>query len=226
MVQSPSNVVSRTGSSSITTRVNPRLVETLRTDESSYFFDAYNSRRAADPRLPRTLDRQKVQEGKLYYKDLTGFETDGLKVLSHTTEPQWQTLSKRKLKGLAAVIGVITSLGSAIYLAYSSVKKILRHFGVGDSETANKSVGNAFLLGSISGMATGLAQENKNWFLGSGGMGILGRFLDKPWGLALFSIFDGLNAIGMGEVSRRDKKNATDTSDSIFNRPNLQAFKF
>lgn len=190
-----------------------RLLE----DESNRVQSTYEDRKSNNPELPNNINFEELRKGKIQYEDLAGYEDDGVKVLSHHRESESKLKALKTLRYGASGLSVITSIMSSVYLLFSGFKKLTSSIGLGDVESANAHTGRAFNLGAVAGVANAAAQENFNWGLGSLGMGLLGKHLDKPWGLALFSIFDGLNAIGMGEVNRRDKKNGNAFKNSIFN---------
>lgn len=186
----------------------------------------YEERRKNNSKLPPNLNIEKLEKGEIHYNDLTGFKTDGVEIVSHTHESKSKLNLQRNLR-----IGATATAVAASGLAFASLfraggKLLSATSGDGDIDDAYRSVGNAMSIGAVAGIANAGSQENLNWGIGAAGMGLMGRFLDKPWGLALFSMFDGLNALGMGEVNCRDKKNVTAMPDSIFNNPNLKFLEF
>ncbi len=186
----------------------------------------YEERRKNNSRLPSNLNTEKLEKGEISYNDLTGFKSDGVEIVSHTHESKSKLNLQRNIR-----IGATATAVAASGLAFASLfraggKLLSATSGEGDLDDAYRSVGNAMSIGAVAGIANAGSQENLNWGIGAAGMGLMGRFLDKPWGLALFSMFDGLNALGMGEVNCRDKKNVTAMPNSIFNNPNLKFLEF
>lgn len=188
--------------------------------------DNYENRRKDNSKLPVSLNREKLEQGVIHYDDLTGHKSNGIEIVSHKHVDKSRLTLERNLR-IGTTATAVAASGLAFASLLNSGKKLLSAvFGNGELDDAYSSVGNAMTIGAVAGVANASSHENLNWGIGSAGMGILGRFLDKPWGLALFSIFDGLNALGMGEVNCRDKKNVTAMSKSIFNQPNLKFLEF
>ena len=188
--------------------------------------DIYEDRRKNNPKLPANLNKEKLEQGIIHYDDLTGHKGNGIAIVSHKHISTSQLNIEKKLR-VGATVTAIAASGAAFASLLDSGKKLLSAtIGNGNLDDAYHSVGNAMSIGAIAGIANSASHENWNWGIGSAGMGIFGRFLDKPWGLALFSMFDGLNALGMGEVNCRDKKNITAMPNSIFNYPKLKFLSF
>ena len=205
----------------------PRVLSDLYKNEAyEGFLDVYEKRRKENPSLPANLDRESLQNGKIRYQDLSNHKSSGIQILSHTHIPESRLKFERNLR-VGATATAVAASGAAVYSLFNSGKNLLSSvFGNGDMDEAYNSVGNSMTIGAIAGVANACSHENVNWGLGSLGMGIFGRYLDQPLGLALFSAFDGLNALGMGEVNCRDKKNVTAMPNSIFNHPNLKFLEF
>ncbi len=206
-----------------------RLLEATN-DESEVFFSTYAERcRLHDNekyKLPPPLRKPTSSSPYVDYDDLTGYSMPGMKVISHKKESMKKLKFERGMRATASGLGSVLSLGATLGLFYSGAKTVGAMFSGNDQEDANKVSANSFALTAIAGAGNALAQENVNWGLGSVGMGFLGRYLDKPAGLALFSIFDGLNAIGMGQVKLRDQKNVIPLDNSIFDKPGLKNLQF
>lgn len=191
------------------------------------FSRSYGQKRKDDPRLPPNLNTEKIKQGILQYNSLQRYEQPGIEIVQQVEQSEPTLRSWRAARIFAALTAIILNIGAAIGLVISGTKLLLASlFDRGDMEQAHLNTSNSFLAGSLAGIANGASHESWNWLIGTGGMGIFSRFLNKPWGLALFSIFDGLNAIGMGEVKCRDKKNVTPMPRSIFNTPALAPLNF
>ncbi len=187
----------------------------------------YEKKRRQNSTLPPNLNSEKLEQGLLQYENLHKFADDGVFVEEHKYENS-SKLSLMRGARIGATFGAVgLNIASSLGLFYSGAKLFLSTlFGRGDIEDAYSSTNKSFILSSLAGLGNAASHENVNWAGGAAGMGLLSKYLDKPWGLAIFSIFDGLNAMGMGEVNRRDKKNATAIAKSIFINPKLEAFKF
>lgn len=191
------------------------------------FENNYAKKRNEILELPPSLNSEKLKIGLLQYDNLQGYNQAGVQVLSHRYVDESTLKMQRSMRVGATVTAVGFCLASAIGLIYSGSKLLLHSlFNRGDLDEAYSSTAKAFTVGSVAGIANSASHENLNWGIGAAGMGLLSRFINKPWGLALFSVFDGLNAMGMGEVNCRDKKNVMASPRSIFNKPALSVFKF
>ncbi len=131
---------------------------------------------------------------------------------------------ERGIKTVGSALAVGSNTLASGLLAYFGGKLLLNSGG--DTEDNYKSIGKGFAVSAAAGIATAFAQENANWGVGAAGMGIFSKFLDKPWGLPLFAIFDGISSIGMGEVRYRQEQNAHSVQRSIFSNPKLYALRF
>lgn len=200
----------------------------LAEDEALIAFSrSYGQKRKDDPRLPPNLNTEKLKEGILQYDSLQGYHQPGIEIVEQIEQNESTLQSWRAARIFATLTAIVVNIGAAIGLVISGTKLLLASlFDRGNLDQAHTNTSNSFLAGSLAGIANGTSHESWNWLIGAGGMGIFSRFLNKPWGLALFSIFDGLNAIGMGEVKCRDKKNVTPMPHSIFNTPALAPLKF
>lgn len=190
------------------------------------FLGGYEVRASKDKSLPRNLIKSELQKGRLQYHNLTGYKGYGFEIISDSVVSPQRLKFERTLRKGGTVVAVLTSLSSTFGLFISSFKQVRNIIGFNDDDSTFSSVRNSFLLGSIAGIANAFSHENLNWGIGAAGMGALGQYLDRPWGLALFSIFDGLNAMGMGEVKCRNKKNQKATFKSIFDNAKLKSFAF
>lgn len=207
--------------------VVPGVVKRLGENEAlNTFARAYAERQQGNSNLPPNLNLNSLEKGVLGYENLTGFKGEGYEITTHTEVPQKKLESDINLRKVAAGTSTVLSLATTVGLALSAKKLFSSAFGGGDEDEAHRITRNTFALGAIAGIANAASHENLNWGLGSLGMGLLGSNIDKPLGLALFSIFDGLNAMGMGEVNRRDKKNIMAITHSIFDKSILKKFEF
>ncbi len=198
-----------------------RLLRVL-DNEEQVIWRTYGPRREENNFLPPPLKRG----NSIDYEDLTGFELPGLKVTSHKKVSPSRLGAERTMRAAACGAGSVLSVGATLGLFYSGFKTLTAVLRGSDQEEANNASAKSFALTAAAGVGTALAQENVNWGAGALGMGLMGKYLDTPIGLAAFSIFDGLNAIGMGQVKLRDNKNINGTSkNSIFNNTNLSFLK-
>ncbi len=165
-------------------------------------------------------------EGITDYKDLSGFKTAGIEVVKHEKISE-QTLKLQRYGKIGATVGAVAlNAGAALGLFYSGAKLLLNSVRNNDVEDSYKSLGNAYSASAVAGALTGAAHESAEWSLGNIGMGVFSRYLDSIWGLAGFSISEGLSSIGMGQVRYRDKQNVYAVRNSIFNNPSLSKFRF
>ena len=192
-----------------------------------------NLSRAVDYRnlsstITERLDPESLKKGITKYKDLTNYNQGGIQVLEHKVVPE----SNLKLQGYGKVAVSVGALGfiaaAAVGLATAGVKLLFNAVSGRDTDDSYNLLGKAYAGSSLAGALTGLAQERWEWVLGAGGMGLVGATtgLKDPSGLALFSFFDGLQNIGMGLARKRDEKNISVITNSIFNSPVLSKFKF
>lgn len=174
----------------------------------------------------KTINQDVLKEhGIPEYRDLTGYKTDGIEVKSHIKVPE-STLKLQRYGRIGATVGAVAlNALSALGLFYSGAKLFLNSFN-GDVEDSYKSLGNAYSASAIAGAMTGAAHESPEWSLGNIGMGAFSRNLNNLWGLAGFSISEGLASIGMGKVRYRDKRNVYAVRNSIFNNPSLSKLRF
>ena len=157
-----------------------------------------------------TLDTKILSEkGIPVYKDLNSFKAEGIEVVSHKKIPESTLKLLRNGKMLATGSAVVLNLASAIGLFYSGARLFLNSVFNRDVDDSYKSLGNAYSASAVAGALTGAAHESPEWSLGNIGMGIFSRNLNNLWGLAGFSISEGLSAIGMGKVRYRDKRNVS-----------------
>ncbi len=208
---------------------NPSELLEAAKDESPGFFSTYTQRSLSDnltAKLPPALRQPSQNLPYIDYENLEGYKLPGLKVISHKRESETRLSLERGTRATAAGLGSLVSLGATLGLFYSGAKTISAVSNGGDQDDANQASANSFGIAAIAGLGNSLAQENVNWGIGSAGMGFLGKYLDTPLGLSLFSIFDGINAIGMGQVKLRDQKNVIAMQNSIFDTPSLEKFKF
>ena len=174
-----------------------------------------------------TLEPEVLREhGMPEYRDLTGFKTEGIEVTRHIKVPE-STLQLQRYGRIGATIGaVVLNAASALGLFYSGGKLLFNTLSGGDVDGAYKNLGNAYSASAVAGALTGAAHESPEWSIGNVGMGLFSRKLDTIWGLAGFSISEGLASIGMGRVRYRDKRNVYAVRNSIFNNPILSKFRF
>ena len=180
-----------------------------------------------DPDGYTILNREKLEkEGIPEYNNLKGFKTDGIEVTEHKVVPE-STLQLQRYGRIGATVGaVVLNTVAAVGLFYSGAKLFFSSFGLGDVEESYKGLGKAYSCSSVAGALTGAAHESPEWAIGNIGMGLFSRFLGNIWGLAGFSISEGLSAIGMGRVRYRDKRNVYAVKNSLFNNPKLSNFRF
>ena len=192
-----------------------------------HFKPCYDKKRRQDSSLPPNLSLEELEKGIVQYENLQRFRDEGIYIKEHIYENPSKLSLQRKARIGSTLAAVVLNIGSSIGLFYSGAKLLLASiFGQGDIDDGYSSTNKSFITASLAGLGNALSHENVHWGGGALGMGLFSKYLDKPWGLALFSIFDGLNALGMGEVNRRDKKNAPSTPSSIFDNPRLKTFKF
>ncbi|MBI3590573.1 MAG: hypothetical protein HY094_04250 [Candidatus Melainabacteria bacterium] len=180
-----------------------------------------------NPKVASRLDPELLKSGITRYKDLTGYERGGIKVLEHKIVPD-STLKLRNYGRIGVSVGAIGFIAAAaIGLATAGVKLLFNAVSGKDTEDSYNLLGKAYAGSSIAGALTGLAQERWEWVVGAAGMGAVGATtgLKGPGSLSLFSLFDGLQNIGMGLARKRDEKNITAVTNSIFNVPALSKFK-
>ena len=180
-----------------------------------------------DPSPYSTLELNVLREhGIPEYKDLKGFKTEGIEVTSHIKVPE-STLKLQRYGRIGATVGAVAlNAASALGLFYSGGKLFYNSISGGDVDDAYKSLGNAYSASAVAGALTGAAHESPEWSIGNIGMGIFSRNLNNLWGLAGFSISEGLSSIGMGKVRYRDKRNVSAVRNSIFNNPSLSNLRF
>lgn len=201
--------------------IRTKKLLSLLSPEEDKIWSTYSERRRDNPFLPPPL----LKGPKTDYEDLTNFNLPGLTVTSHKKVNSTRLKAERAMRASASGAGALLSVAATLGLFYSGAKTLTSVFNGSDQEAANSASAKSFALTAAAGVGTALAQENANWGIGSLGMGLLGKYLDQPLGLAMFSIFDGLNAIGMGQVKLRDNKNVNDLDGSIFDRPSLEKLK-
>lgn len=173
------------------------------------------------------IDPEKLKaDGIIEYKSLNGYKDNGIEVQEHTIVPESRLRLERNAKMAATGGAVALNFASALGLFYSGARLFLSSFGMGDVNESYKSLSKAYSASAVAGALTGAAHESGEWALGNIGMGIFSRYLENIWGLAGFSISEGLSAIGMGKVRYRDNRNVTAVRNSIFNNPNLEKFRF
>lgn len=216
----PTRSVSMTGGECAHDIRVKRLLNLL-SPEHDTIWNTYSDRRQTNNLLPPPL----INGNKTDYEDLSGFNLPGLEVTSHNKISAGRLNAERGMRAAASGAGSLLSVAATLGLFYSGAKTLTSVFSGSDQEDANNASAKSFALTAAAGVGTALAQENANWGIGALGMGLLGKYLDKPLGLAAFSVFDGLNAIGMGQVKLRDNKNVIDLDKSIFDLPALQKFK-
>lgn len=174
-----------------------------------------------------TLDTKILREkGLPVYKDLSSFKDEGIEVVSHKKISE-STLKYLRYGKMAATGGAVAlNLTAAAGLFYSGAKLFFNSVSNNDIDDSYKSLGNAYSASAVAGALTGAAHESPEWSLGNIGMGIFSRNLNNLWGLAGFSISEGLSSIGMGKVRYRDKRNIYAVKHSIFNNPSLSSLRF
>lgn len=174
-----------------------------------------------------TLDTKVLREkGIPEYKDLNSFKAEGIEVVNHKKIPE-STLKLLRYGKMGATGGaVVLNLAAAVGLFYSGAKLFFNSIFNRDVGDSYKSLGNAYSASAVAGALTGAAHESPEWSLGNIGMGIFSRNLNNLWGLAGFSIAEGLSSIGMGRVRYRDKRNVYAVKNSIFNNPSLSNLRF
>ena len=167
-----------------------------------------------------TLDTRVLREkGIPEYKDLSSFKEEGIEVVNHKKIPE-SHLKVLRYGRMAATGGAVAlNLAAAAGLFYSGAKLFFNSVSNSDVDDSYKSLGNAYSASAVAGALTGAAHESPEWSLGNIGMGIFSRNLNTLWGLAGFSISEGLSSIGMGRVRYRDKRNIYAVKHSIFNSP-------
>lgn len=138
--------------------------------------------------------------------------------------------STLKIQRGGRVISSATAFGlnavGAGLLSYFGGKMLLNTATDQDNSETYKRLGQAFSFTVIPGIATGFALESGYYGVGSVFMSIFSNFLDKPWGLPLFSVFDGLHSLGYSQVRYREEKNAFSVQNSIFNSESMKMFEF
>ena len=169
--------------------------------------------------LPKGIVRSK---GNL----LSGYvsENGSYRITKHEEVSSDKLKIEKSIKTTGSALAVGSNLFASGLLAYFG-SKLLLHSG-NDTEDDYRSIGKGFAVSAAAGVATAFAQENTNWGVGAAGMGIFSNFLDKPWGLPLFAIFDGISSIGMGQVRYRQEQNAHSVQKSIFSNPTLYPLRF
>ena len=199
-------------------------------NEATTFTGEYEKRRLGNGNLPPGLNIENLQEGIIRYDNLFGYTDSGLEIIGQTESSPFALNAQRSLRIGATLSAVILNLVSAVGLFYSGAKLISSSlFGGGTIEDAQNSLFKSFTAASLAGLGNAASHENVNWGGGAIGMGIFSKYLldkDKPWALAAFSIFDALNSKGMGEVIRRDNKNASPFENSMFDSPRLASLRF
>lgn len=174
-----------------------------------------------------TLNGEKLRNnGITEYRDLNGLKTEGYEVISHKRIPE-TTLKLQRYGRVGATVGaVILNAVAAVGLLYSGAKLFFNTITNNDVDDSYKSLGNAYSASAVAGALTGAAHESPEWALGNIGMGMFSRYLENIWGLAGFSLSEGLASIGMGKVRYRDNKNVYAVKNSIFNSPTFSGFSF
>ncbi|MBI3589963.1 MAG: HD domain-containing protein [Candidatus Melainabacteria bacterium] len=173
-----------------------------------------------------TLEKEPLKKGIPEYKDLSSFTAEGLEVIKHEKVSE-STLKLQRYGRIGATAGaVVLNAASALGLFYSGAKLFFNSILNRDVDESYKSLGNAYSASAIAGALTGAAHESPEWSVGNIGMGIFSRKLNSLWGLAGFSIAEGLSSIGMGKVRYRDKRNVYAVRNSIFNNPSLSKLRF
>jgi len=165
-------------------------------------------------------------EGIVEYRDLSGYTDDGVQVLQHKILPESRLKLERNAKIVATAGAVGLNTLSALGLFYSGARLFFSSFGMGDVDESYRSLGKAYSASAVAGALTGAAHESGEWAVGNIGMGVFSQYLDNMWGLAGFSISEGLAAIGMGKVRYRDNRNVSAVRHSLFNNPKLENFRF
>ena len=212
--------------SSIATQ-NLRVNEAIEYFANTYARKKEQSKETSNIPVPPGLNVEKLKQGIIEYESLVGYQEPGIEVVEEQdTDPQTLKYKKYARKG-ATTVAVISSVIASVGLIYSGLKLVFSSlFNIGDIDNAYNTTSKSYIAGSIAGATTGGSLESINWSIGSAGMGFLSRYINQPWGLSVFSIFDGINAIGMGEVNRRDNRNSAPYNSTIFDNPLLSSFKF
>ncbi len=147
-------------------------------------------------------------------------------IIANDYEESSSLLQAKRIGKMGLTTGaVFFQAWAAIDLLLKSGKLFFNSIGSGDVDESYEGLGKAYTKSAIAGTLTGLANESPYWAIGNLGMGYFSKYLDKVWGLAGFSIFDGLASIGMGQVRYRDKQNAYAVQHSLFNNPKLAFLK-
>lgn len=168
-----------------------------------------------------------LEKGIFKYKPLKGIVKPGIQYITHDIIPESNLEFERKGRIASTAGAVALNLIASVGLLYSGSKLLLNSiFGKGQEEDAYQSLGSAYTKSSIAGVLTGLAHESPSWAIGNLGMGISSRFLHNILGLAGFLFSDGLASVGMGEVRYREKGNAFNVQNSIFNNRALSYLSF
>lgn len=186
------------------------------------------SLREINPRVAQRLDPELLKSGITRYRDLSNFDQGGIQVLEHKVVPE-STLKVQGYGKVAVSVGALGFIAAAsIGLVTAGVKLLFNALSGRDTDESYNLLGKAYAGSSIAGALTGMAQERWEWVLGAGGMGLVGATtgLKNPEDLAMFGLCDGLQNIGMGLARKRDEKNISVITNSIFNSPMLSKFKF
>ena len=175
----------------------------------------------------KRINEDKLREtGIVEYTNLAGYKSDGVFVVEHKYIDQSRLKLERFGRIGATGSSVVLNLVSALGLFYSGGKLLFNSILGRDTEDSYKSLGNSYTASAVAGALTGAAHESPEWSLGNIGMGFFSRYLEKIWGLAGFSISEGLSSIGMGKVRFRDEENVSAVKNSIFNSDALSKFRF
>lgn len=194
--------------------------------------DEFNLPPCFDIRNPSKLIRErlnvdKLREGITEYNNLTGFKAPGYEVIEHKKEPKYKLKLLRKFRIVESLFTVLFSVGALVGLTFSSSKLFSSAISDSDVDDAYKSLGKAYAASGVAGTLTGIAHESSNWSVGAFGMSIVSYFgLNDIGRLGLFSIFDGLQNIGMGYTRMRDEKNISAVTNSFFNNSKLSFLRF
>lgn len=180
--------------------------------------------------LARCIDPYALSRGQTQFKDYTGYvsESGGIKINRH-----YKTSSSRlkfeRAGRIAATAGAVGfNAWAAIGLITGAGKLFFNTLSGNDTDEAYSVLGKAYSGSSVAGALTGVSQESATWTVGAAGMGLSSGIigLNNMAGLSLFSIADGLQAIGMGGARKRDEKNLTIYENSVFSTGALSSLKF